>query len=78
MTPIEWNDSEPGFPDFLPPAPTHRRLTEKDAAWRLKGILEAAGVDADIRTEYAYVKFPDGAVFSEAYLSIDAAGYTPR
>lgn len=78
MTPIEWNDSEPGFPDFLPPKPEPKRLTASEAQERLNGILNAAGVYADISTSYAYVKFPDGALFSESQLNIMAEGYPER
>jgi hypothetical protein len=79
MTPIDWNDSEPGFPDFLPPEkPTPKRLTASEAQERLSGILNAAGVYADISTSYAYIHFPDGARFSESQLNIRAEGYTNR
>lgn len=78
MTPIEWNDSEPGFPDFLPPLPKNAQdLTPEQAKERLEGLLEAAGVSAAI-FGYAFIEFPDGKVLQPANVFIDAKGYNRR
>jgi hypothetical protein len=82
MTPVDWNDNEPTFPDFLPPSTPNARLTQDAAQARIKGILEAAGVRGAIVVgpagSYVYLDFPDGAVYSECGLFVSAEGYTRR
>jgi hypothetical protein len=78
MTPVTWNDSEPGFPDFLPPKPAPVRLADDEAVQRLKGVLEAAGIELDGFLEAMDVKFPDGAVAVLDWRYIEANGYTRR
>jgi hypothetical protein len=79
MTPIEWNDSEPGFPDHLPPKPEPRKLTQAEVQRRIKGVLEAAGIECLI-TGRISAEFPDGAKCSYTPLCMetDARGYLGR
>jgi hypothetical protein len=78
MTPIEWNDSEPGFPDHLPPKP---EITKEEAIERIEGVLKAAGIKASLYGcsccgEFD-VTFPDGATCSDTSIgSIEVDGYT--
>jgi hypothetical protein len=78
--PIEWNDSEPGFPDHLPPK---AELTPEDAQARIEGVLKAAGIRVHIGScgccpPWMRVTFPDGATFEGDIDHIDADGYTHR
>jgi hypothetical protein len=82
MTPVEWNDSEPGYPDFLPPKPV--TLSRADAEDRIERVLAAAGIDVDIwALEGGSVDFtatfPDGAVYEgRDIINIVALGYSHR
>jgi hypothetical protein len=78
MTPCEWNDSEPGFPDFMPPKAAPVELTSAQVAERIKGILEAAGVDLYITKARVSARFPDGAHCCYLPFEVQAAGYTRR
>jgi hypothetical protein len=61
MTPVEWNDSEPGFPDFLPPKPTGRRhLSDTEVRERIEGILKASGIKIQCVLLDVCAHFPDG------------------
>jgi hypothetical protein len=71
VTPIEWNESEPGFPDFLPPKPEPQRLTEEEVVWRIKGVLKAAGIEAFITDARISAVFPDGAEAFYQQLELD-------
>jgi hypothetical protein len=82
---VEWNDSEPTFPDFLPPLPPKREITYAEAAERIERVLEAAGVKLKLGfSNYDYwldmdAEFPDGARFvGVGAFSIEARGYTRR
>jgi hypothetical protein len=77
MTPVEWNDSEPGFPDFLPPITRKPEITREQAEWRLKAVLEAAGIIANFYGS-ALLSFPDGVVYGPAEFTVNAEGYTRR
>lgn len=66
MPPVTWNESEPFFPDFLPPVET-TELTEEQATERLKGVLEAAGITGLLSgcncCGDMTLTFPDGATY---------------
>jgi hypothetical protein len=74
MTSIEWNDSEPGFPDFLPPITRKPALSREDAELRMKGVLEAAGIIASIYGT-VLISFPDGVVYGPGEFTVNAEGY---
>jgi hypothetical protein len=84
MTPIEWNDSAPGFPDHLPPKPVVVRLTRKEAEERIEGVLAAAGIDLDLfavenGTMDVAITFPDGATYANDFaINLLAEGYSNR
>jgi hypothetical protein len=60
--PIEWNDSEPGFPDHLPPVPKKPLwLPPAEIRERIEGVLKAAGIDAYFNATDVEITFPDGA-----------------
>lgn len=78
---IEWNDSEPTFPDFLPPLepkPTVH-LTAAQAKERIEGVLDAAGIAVDVWIESTWkMEFPDGAKCYEENFYIESTGYPKR
>jgi hypothetical protein len=76
--PIEWNDSEPGFPDFLPPQTDPVALMPEQVAERIKGILEAVGVDVYITGARISARFPDGAGCCYLPFEVNAQGTTRR
>lgn len=81
MTPIEWNDSEPGFPDFLPPLPKPPVLDKDEATERLEGVLKAAGIKLSMRgcscCGYFSVTFPDGSTCEDIEVgAIEVDGYS--
>jgi hypothetical protein len=88
MTPIEWNDSEPGFPDHLPPEkpsnPVVVALTRQEAEERIERVLEAAGISLDLFAVEGGVvdviaTFPDGATYTNNFaINILAEGYEIR
>ena len=57
---IEWNDSEPCFPDFLPPLPKRLWLNPEEIRERIEGVLQAAGIKAYFRATDVEITFPDG------------------
>jgi hypothetical protein len=79
--PIEWNDSEPGFPDHLPTKLEKREISHEEAIERIAGVLKAAGIKA-----YMYgcsccgefsVTFPDGATCDADQVGlIEVDGYS--
>jgi hypothetical protein len=75
MTPIEWNDSEPGFPDHLPPLPPVLHINDTECRARLQGVLKAAGIKIWFCGSMD-VTFPDGATFADDGLIIEADGYS--
>lgn len=79
MTPVEWNEFEPTFPDFLPPKPEPVKLTEAEVRERIKGVLEAAGIECLITGRISAL-FPDGAKCSYTHLCVEAdtRGYLGR
>jgi hypothetical protein len=82
VTPIEWNDSEPGFPDFLPPKPAPKKLTLEETKERLEGVLKAAGIKIKLGgcgccgSPFVEATFPDGATSDVDDLKLDVDGYT--
>jgi hypothetical protein len=82
MNPVDWNEYEPAFPDFLPPV-QKRELTKDEAVERLEGVLKAAGIKISMYGcsccgEFS-VTFPDGATCDDNQVGeIEADGYTRR
>jgi hypothetical protein len=73
MTPVEWNDSEPGFPDFLPPKLPW--MTPEEGCARIEGVLRAAGIKAYFRAEDVEITFPDGELCLDDF-TVLVDGYT--
>jgi hypothetical protein len=85
MNPVDWNEYEPTFPDFLPPVekPQPVVLNDADAQSRIEGVLKAAGIKVRIGScgccpPWMVATFPDGAVFDGDIDTIAADGYTRR
>lgn len=79
MTPVDWHDNEPTFPDFLPPKPQPVELTPEDAQKRIEGVLRASGITVRIGScgccpPWMVATFPDGATFDGDIDTIDADG----
>jgi hypothetical protein len=83
VTPIDWNDSEPAFPDFLPPL-QKRELTREEVVARLDGVLKANGITVSLQScgccggVEMKVSFPDGAVADLEHFNEDLGGEFPR